>query len=300
MIWIGIDGGGSTLRVAAVDDSLRVLAQASRGTANPSSIGREAAAALIQEALREVVDQLEAPPAALGIGVAGASPVYADAWLRETVAGVLSDTPVATATDIEIALIGAHGARRGIIVVAGTGSVAFGVSANGEGVQVGGWGFLIDDAGGGYWIGMEALRHVARLADAGRPPDALSERLLERVGASQPQHIIPWVYRQPPPVREIAALAPLVLDFAPEEPAAAAIVERAAAALANLVALVRDRLHTVDESAPVAFGGGLLTGDAPLARALTARLALPARPAPLYSPTIGAALLAKIRYAKAR
>ncbi|MCK6580080.1 MAG: hypothetical protein L6Q98_18475 [Anaerolineae bacterium] len=295
MILLGIDGGGSNLRVAAVDDALRVLVQTARGAANPSGIGREAAAALIQEAIGEVVAQVGSPDA-VGIGVAGASPAYAEAWLRATVAAVLPGVPLAAATDIEIALVGAHGARRGVIVVAGTGSVAFGVNDAGESAQIGGWGYLIDDAGSGYWIGMEAIRHLTRLADAGSPTDALALRLMERIDIEQAQHVVPWVYRQPAPVREIAALAALVLAAAEQDAAAALIVERAAAALARLVELARDRL-SLDDSAPVAFGGGLLTSDTPLARALCLRLGQAVRPQPLHPPVIGAALLAKIRYA---
>ena len=81
MVYAGIDGGGSTLRVAIIDDSLVSLAEEQRSTANPSVIGREAAAALIQDALRAAAARVSLPIEGVGIGVAGASAAHSADWL---------------------------------------------------------------------------------------------------------------------------------------------------------------------------------------------------------------------------
>lgn len=291
--YMGIDGGGSTLRVAIVDDGLNVIAQAARGTANPSAIGRNASAALIHEAMREVLAAANVQVAAVGIGIAGASAVYASDWLTQTVQAVLPDAIIAPSIDNEIALVGAHGARRGAIVLAGTGSVALAITPRGERVQAGGWGYLLGDEGGGYWLAAEALRACIRWHDGTQPEaEPLARAVLEAFGFERPIEIIAWLYRQPPPIREVAAHAELVLDAAHDGDAVAlAIVERGAEALAALAQSVCRRAGIVQD---VRFCGGLLATENPLSDALCRQLHLTSIPQPLHEPVIGAALLAKL------
>jgi len=295
MAYMGIDGGGSTLRVAVVDDALVPLAVATRATANPSVIGHEAAAALIQDAMREALSQTSVPVEAVAIGVAGASAAHSTGWLLRVVGEVLPDALIVPSTDLMIALVGAHGGLRDVMVLAGTGSVALAIDAQGEPVQAGGWGYLLGDEGGGFWLAMEALRACARWAD-GIAPEAenLARRMMAALGLTRGIDLIPWVYRQPPPTREIAQHASVVLEAAGEgDPCAGEIVARGATALA---AIARSAIARAGLNAPVIqFCGGLLGFDNALSAALCAELGLSERPVPLYPPVIGAALLAKIR-----
>ena len=114
------------------------------------------------------------------------------------------------------------------------------------------------------------------------------------LGLARGIDLIPWVYRQPPPTREIAQHATLVLEAARDGDACAAgIVARGAAALASIT---RSAITRAGLNAPVIqFCGGLLGFDNVLSAALCAELGLSERPVPLYPPVIGAALLAKIR-----
>lgn len=290
--YMGIDGGGSTLRVAIVDEALTVIAQAQRETVNPSTIGRETAAMRIQDAMREVLAVAEQPVAAVGIGVAGASAVYAEDWLRATVGAVLPDVPVVASMDHEIALVGAHGMRRGVIVLAGTGSVACAINARGEWAQAGGWGYLLGDEGSGVWLALEGLRAFARYHDGVAPEAAdLAGRMQRAFGFTRPADAISWLYRQPPPTRELAQYADVVLRAADDgDPVARDIVRRGAAALAQIAQAAAAR---VDAAFTIRFCGGLLTADNALSRALCERLGLDAIPYPLYPPVVGAALLAR-------
>jgi N-acetylglucosamine kinase-like BadF-type ATPase len=297
MITLGIDGGGSTLRAAAVDHSTGapvVLYEARRETANPSVIGRDAAAERICDAVAEVCARVDAPPAAVGIGVAGASPRYADAWLRAVCARCAPGIPAALASDVEIALVGAHGARRGAIVMSGTGSVALAIDADGAAHQAGGWGYLLGDEGSAYWIGVQGLRQIMLRAE--RPADdvdGVGSSLLDGLHLPEPHAALSWVYGGgAPDVKAIAAIAPLVLSMADEgmRPAVA-IVERAAAALA---ALARRACELAGAPGlPIAFGGGLLTAmraSNPLPGLLARALGMDAPPIPRFSPVIGAGL----------
>jgi N-acetylglucosamine kinase-like BadF-type ATPase len=82
--FLGIDGGGSSLRVVAVDGEMNILAEARRGTANPSSIGRDASKSLTQGAIREILSTVPHITAA-GIGIAGAAAAHSADWLDEVI-----------------------------------------------------------------------------------------------------------------------------------------------------------------------------------------------------------------------
>ncbi len=292
-IVVGIDGGGSTVRAAVVDDALIVRGQARGGTANPNVAGRAAAAQTIQSAVRAALAEAciaAEQIAAVGIGVAGADRVHSEAWLREVAAGVLPGARVVPSSDHEIALTGAHGERRGILVLAGTGSLACGANAAGEYVKVGGWGYLMGDEGSGYWLGSMALRAVARSDDGREPPTSLTPALLARLALPEARALTGWLYGAPR-TAEVAALAGLVLAHAAAgDRAARAIVETGARELALAARAVRLRLGM--ESLPVAFAGGLLAEPNPLTRLVCDELGLAAVPVPRYPPVVGAALLA--------
>ena len=288
--YLGIDGGGSTLRVALVDEDLRPTAESQGGTANPNIIGFDAAKALIQSAVREVISAApDREIAGVGIGIAGASLAFD--WMRETIADVLPAIPVFPAIDVEIALVGAHGARRGVLILAGTGSIAYGINDAGETVQGGGWGHLLGDEGSGYWLGLQALRAVIAWADGLDPTaEMLARRVMERLNFETPRHLVRWAYRQPAPIKEIAALAHLVLDA--DDPYALPIVEQGAKSLAAIAQSVIKRLNVPDM--PIAFAGGLLLMENSLSRVLCRELGFASIPQPKYPPVIGAALLAKL------
>jgi hypothetical protein len=145
---LGIDGGGSNLRVVLADDRLHIQQQGQGGSANPNVVGREASGQAIRTVISEIlaaaqlsVDQI----AGVGIGIAGASqPDFRD-WLQQVLADVMPGAPLAISSDFEIALVGAHSKRLGVLVLAGTGSLAYGVNSKGDSALVGGWGYLLGE-----------------------------------------------------------------------------------------------------------------------------------------------------------
>jgi len=292
---MGIDGGGSGVRVVTATPDLAICGQSEGPAANPSVIGTDAAAVTIQAAMRAALDAagLAADQiAAVGIGVAGAATTHSAGWLRQVVATVMPQARIISSTDYEIALVGALGRREGVLVLAGTGSLAYGVNAAGQSALAGAWGYLLDDAGSGYWIGIQALQAVARAADGRAPTTALTPALLGPLGLHEAQDLVPWLYRAAAPrTREIARLAPLVLEAAEAgDPVAEGIVSRASSELALAARTIIRRLDM--DAPPIAFAGGLLTNDTLLSRRLCAALGLDAAPVPRYPPVIGAALLA--------
>jgi glucosamine kinase len=289
---IGIDGGGSNVRVVVSTPDLKIVGQGSGGSANPNSVGREAAAQSLLTAVRAALADAGRTPddiAAAAAGVAGALSPEVQAWLHDLLGAVLPGVPLIVTLDLEIALVGAHGRRCGVLILAGTGSAAYGVNEAGESLLVGGWGYLLGDEGGGYWIGLQALREVARAADGINPDGTrLTKTILDALNLTEPRQVVPWLYGQSR-VKDVAALAPLVLAAA-DDVVAGGIIASGAAQLNKLVDTLRKRLHF--DNAPIAFAGGLLSEPNPLSLQLCAALELPALPVSKYPPVMGAVILA--------
>ena len=292
---VGVDGGGSGVRVAVVTPDLAVIGEGRGRSANPSSVGRPLAAQRIRQALLQALSAagLDAEQvAAVAAGVAGASGAHSASWLQEVINEVVPGAAVVASSDYEIALVGAHGRRLGVLVLAGTGSVAYGVNSDGESALVDGWGYLLGDEGSGYWLGEEALRAVARASDGRGPDTSLRPAVLEALGLPEPRALIGWLYGSGAiRTSEIAGLAPMLLEQAEAGDAVAQrIAEQGADELALKVRVVMHQLG--GESLPIAFAGGLLSGPNPLSHALCQRLGLASIPQPQHHPVIGAALLA--------
>ena len=291
---VGIDGGGTSIRVAVTTPDLETVGYSEGGSANPVGVGREAASELIQDKIREALRRADLNSddiQAVAAGIAGASSEYATDWLQTTLRAALPDALIVPSSDIEIALVGAHGKRQGVLVLAGTGSVALGINATGEMVRVGGWGYLLGDEGSGYIIGMQGLRAVARADDLRIPPTSLTDALLSTVGVTSVMELLTWLYdRSENRIPQVAALAPIVVEHAPQDATARAIVNEAIEDLADHAETIIRRLGMVQPE--IAFTGGLLTRPNALSEGLARRLGLTALPVPRYSPVIGAALLA--------
>lgn len=293
MVFIGIDGGGSTVRAVVTDERLNVLGSARGGSVNPNSVGRDPAARTIKEivsAALTLADVRVNEVHAVGAGIAGAMTAPFHDWLMEILRDVLPLARIHITTDMEIALIAAHGERRGVLVSAGTGSAAFGVNDQGDALLVGGWGYLLGDEGSGAWIGLQALKHIVQSSDRGQP-SILAERMFDLLQISEARDLVPIIY-QPgvPAAPRLARLAPLVLGLADSDDVAKGIVESAAVHLAELVNVLKERLKM--DSPAIRFGGGLLSEVNPLSRALQALLCLESFPTSVYSAEIGAVIYA--------
>ena len=297
-LFVGIDGGGSQLRVAVVDARFQSVAMHVSQAANPSVIGHDLARQRIRAAARSAL--LEAGVmaddiAAASLGVAGASNSHSEVWLLETLSPLMPKAHIVPSSDLEIALVGALGWRRGILLLAGTGSAAFGIAADGSSLQVGGWGWILGDEGSGFWMGRQVLRKIVAAHDAGGRMTPLGSAALAQLELDSPRDVVGWLYGADENAARVAGLARLVLNMAQAgNEDALRIVDQAANHLARLADILRKRLDYPD--AEIAFAGGLLDNDNALSLRVAQTLDLPARPQARHSPVIGAALLAKLEW----
>ena len=165
----------------------------------------------------------------------------------------------------------ALGGPGGIVLIAGTGSICYGQSTDGREARSGGWGSLMDDEGGGFALGRDALAAVVRAEDGRIAPTVLHDAVFEALQVGVVRELIGKIYAPGFGKREVAALAPLVGAAAEQGDAAALqIVEKAGRELALLVRPVAEKLGL--QSARIAFAGSVLQKCAPVRSAAQAQL----------------------------
>jgi N-acetylglucosamine kinase-like BadF-type ATPase len=271
-ILLGVDCGGSHTVVAVGDSGGRVLSRAEGPGSAMRPGGAERSAAVILDVARRAATQakvtLPASVALVGAAGAGRQPE------REALAAALLSAGIATRIDvrgdIEIGLAAAFGDGPGVLVNAGTGSIAYARTPDGKLQRAGGHGWQLGDEGGGYWLGRRALSAAARAQDGLEESSTLLERLLVALGLETFDDLIRWTATATP--AQVAALAPHVLNSAKEgEAVAQRAVDAAAEELAQLVSILVRHFPGKDPIR-VATTGGLLRIGSPLLAALRKRL----------------------------
>ena len=262
---VGLDIGGSKTH-AVLADPAGVLAEAVVGSANVASVG-------VREATRQlsaVLDELGATDVgAVCAGAAGADSPEQRHQLTDVLAGLLPNARVQVVHDAQL-LLAAAGLDDGIALIAGTGSVAWGITPDGRSHRAGGWGYLLGDEGSGYGVARSAVRHVLELADRAAAPDALTAALVAGCGLTGREHLLERFYANPER-RYWARQAGVVFQLAAAGDAAATrIVDQAAV---ELGALVRTVARVLGSSGPLVCAGGLLSHQPELLNRLRDALA---------------------------
>lgn len=269
---LGIDAGGSATRVAVAEGGQVV--SWSETTPMNALLTPD-----VPDRLAELA--LTAGAAAVGVGLPGIRTEVAGAELAALV-GARCGCPVRVVPDAEVARLGAFLGEPGVIVAAGTGSVAVGWDGA-RTARAGGHGYLFGDDGGAYWIGREAARSVLRWQDGAGGSPALAAAVLDAVGGDA-DDLVRRAHRHPGDRSLLAGLAPVVTSLAGTDDEAARISREAAGHLAALASTVCRRLGPL----PVAGVGGVLAAApvwGPFAAASGARR-------PMAPPAVGALLLA--------
>ncbi|MBV9848447.1 MAG: hypothetical protein JO250_02050 [Armatimonadetes bacterium] len=307
---LGLDGGGTKTGALVLDLGGIPLGEAAAGPCNIAAVPVADALAAVRvavEAALAVSGKRREDVRAVCAGIAGFSHAERRRRFRAGLQEEFPDALISVEPDYTVALTGATDGTPGIVVIAGTGSVAYGENAAGEAHRAGAYGYLIDDAGSGYGVGRAALAAVLRAADGTGEGTALTGRLCAALGLVSVADIIPAVYGGRLDRAAIAALAPAVTDAAreDEDAVARALLMRAGGALARLAEAVAARLFPDAAAAyPVAPIGSLWNAGLPLVDVFTRSLARFAPAAvlspPRRPPAHGAALRALNALAEAR
>jgi N-acetylglucosamine kinase-like BadF-type ATPase len=296
---LAVDAGGTHTRCALFDGSGHVFGTGEGGPANWTTLGEAAVVESVRSAVEAARSAAGGSPAVAGTCVALAG--YYPLWHAGAAAGALGrvlDGPLRLETDLRAAWAGATGLGPGVVVSAGTGSVAYGEDGD-RSARAGGWGPLAGDEGSGPWIGQAALRAIARRLDGRGPETALATQL----SGEDVEQWLRGIYRDGWGRRELGALAPCVAAAASDgDSVAVAIIEEAAHRLSELAFRVLCVLGLERGPTRVSATGGVFAAGEVVARPFRRWLAVMAPSVVLATPQLpplgGAALLALERFTR--
>ena len=295
---IGVDGGGTQTRCVVLDDQAQVIGVGVSGASKPDAVEPSVGRVHLQEAIRTACQTCgitAIDTAFLGLGGVN-SPVDVQVVLGMLEGlGLRPDIPVGIDLDVYISLAGGTAGQPGIALIVGTGTSCYGRNAAGEAWRSGGWGYIVDDYGSGFYLGRTALEAVVRAADGRGQPTALTEPCMKALGIADLNEIMHRIYYPRLDNTGIAALAPLVVEVAQRDAVARAIVERGCEELTLMIQATVRQLRLPDDVLIVPVGSLGTVNEFYRARLEAAiHQALPQariRP-PVAPPVIGAVFLA--------
>lgn len=272
---VGVDGGGTKTLVWVAGEDAQPLGEAT-GPASAVIPGAERHSAevigdTVREALR-AAGREDARPVVLCAGLAGVGRQAQRGALLSALEELDLADEIMVRADAAIALDDAFGEGPGILLIAGTGSVAFARGPTGDETRAGGWGPICGDEGSGAWIGRRALSVVTAAADGREPETALTGALLTVAEVNDVEDLVPWAAHATP--AQLATIAPVVHAVAEAgDLRANALLSLAAEELVLHVRALARRLFGDERAAiPVALSGGLLAAGGPLRRRVEHRL----------------------------
>ncbi len=255
MLVLGVDGGATKTVCVVADENFKILGVGLAGSSNYHVVGVEAAQKSVALALKRAIPKLKNSIDVCCFGIGGLNTKMD----RKIISGFIK--PLVTArkhiivNDVVIAFHAATCGEPGIVMVAGTGSIAYGVSPEGKEGVVGGWGWLIGDEGSAFYIAKKALMSASKAYDGRGKHTSLVEIFCNHLKISKFENIISKVYEEMKP-RDLASLAPLVTQAAQNgDEVAQNILEDAARELALTVKALAEKLNMKGRFTVGAAGG---------------------------------------------
>ena len=239
---LGVDAGGSATRAVLVSGE-QLVARFDDGPLN---------LLLHEDAFERLVLLVkESGATAAAFGLAGLRGAAEGRKLEQRLAAA-TGADIAVADDTEVALLGAFDGGPGIVVIAGTGSNAFGRDASGRAARVGGYGFLLGDEGGAYWIASRALRAALHSYDGTGLKSELLESTITASYGLDFEAIVRLVHTNAADRQLVARIAKVVMEL--DDPLMNAILDEGARSLATMALALRE---TLGGDLPIAMHGGV-------------------------------------------
>jgi N-acetylmuramic acid 6-phosphate etherase len=249
---LGVEGGGtktSWVLVEHEDDAFSVIDQ---GKLPPSNFRLTSL-----ERLRAIFQQMPAAPDRVGMFLAGCATEEDRRILSKLCGEIWSTAKIIAGSDRDSGLAAALGKGDGIAVNAGTGASVTG--RRGDRIEkAGGWGHILGDAGGGYFLSLQALRFILREYDLHRGEAQFTASILRALSLNSRDELVRWA--QNADKMEVAQLAPVVFEAAMNgDVNVVKIIEEGAAVLSEYTEAVATRLQLL--APKVVLLGGLFHRD---------------------------------------
>lgn len=257
--FLGIDGGG-TKTTCVVGDETKILGTASAGGSNITRVGQAAATSALGAAIHKACTAAHIDPSQIAracIGASGAGREDTRSAIHHAIATVIPGE-IEIIADTVIALEAAFGSGPGVVVIAGTGSIAYGRNAQQETARVGGWGFAISDEGSGHWIGRTAVSAALRTRDEGGST-MLFEGAKQTFKADSDDDLILKINAAP----DFAAFLPAIVAAADAgDDVAQDVLKQAGSELVRIANLVAKRIFFSADKVRLAMVGGVFSNSA--------------------------------------
>lgn len=257
MYIVGIDGGGTKTKGYISDNNGNILASATGMSSNYLSAGETVA----KESLNDVIttlcnnsnttlDEIEI----ISLGLAGAGRAKDREIIKNIIKEIGINGHIIINDDAYISLIGAHGKRKGIITVSGTGSISLGLNSSGEKHRTGGWGHILGDEGSGYYFAREGLMAIVKSYDGRGRSTKIQDKILNYLKLPSIDELIQYVYNNRDSKDKLSCLSKLVIEAAEEnDEIAVQIIKKGIYELIEMTTVLTNKL---DEPLDVALAGG--------------------------------------------
>ncbi|NRF92020.1 N-acetylglucosamine kinase [Paenibacillus frigoriresistens] len=275
---LAIDGGGTKCFAVFMDLEGNMLGQGKGGSCNYQGIGRDAAVRELIHGIQEAIvdlgrdsedftkySNIEIECAVFGL--AGLDTEYD----RQIIMGLVSEVleylhiqvqHLVVDNDGFAALLGATAGEPGILVIAGTGSIVFGINGQGETTRSGGWGHRVGDEGSGYWIGKQAVMAILKAYDGRSEATRMGEWIFPHLGMNNEEELFNWIYSSDYSVEKLSELSRLVSLAALEgDYVAETILTAAGHELFLCVRAVIKQLKFEDKPFKMILQGGVLQNE---------------------------------------
>ncbi len=297
---LGIDGGGTKTVCVISDTEGRLLSSGKGRSSNYLRIGEEEAKRSIKTAIQKGLQKcgVEIPRFKVAyLGMAGAGRPRGVMALRSIMDRLDVADKIVVDTDAAVALAGATACRPGVVLISGTGSIAFGINRDGDRRRVGGWGYLLGDEGSGYDIGRRGLVAALRAYDGRGEKTVLLERFLFRFEANSVGELIDRVYSRGAKIDEISSLSRVIVEAARDgDTVSQRILRGAAEELTQAVVAVVRQLKMENDEFELALMGGMFKVEDLIATPVRENIESFAPRceviSPRFEPAVGAVLLA--------
>lgn len=269
-VFIGVDGGGTKTQVLVIsgNQGATVIAPSS----NPNTVGWATAQQVVVQAIDDCLHAMNLrldDVKGISLCMSGVDRADESTRLQTIFQTRFPKTLIEVKNDALAALTAGTKGESGIVLIAGTGSIAVGESDTGEIARAGGYGYLLGDEGSGFTIGRNGLIAAIQSFEGRAPKTILWERAAKVYDVTHPNTLIPIVYRAERPINTIAMFAKEVISMADEDPVANQLVNTVISEYRQLIATVFQNLNG-NMGRTVVLSGGLFTNTDVLVHRLQA------------------------------
>jgi N-acetylglucosamine kinase-like BadF-type ATPase len=254
---LGIDAGGTKTTCLLADATGEVMGRGDGGGANLQAHGELEVEKVLHQVIERAIGDRGLLPNAVCLGIAGVDRREDRQVMRDIMRRLGFRERTLVVNDALVALVAGVGDDPGLVVVAGTGSIAFGVNGARQAARAGGWGAVLGDEGSGFWIGRHALTAVMREADGRGPRTQLTPLVLERFARTGVEQLVYEVHDRTGR-QAVASLGPIVARARDAGDVVAAEILRAAAdELTRAAATVVARLQMRGDAFRIVLSGSM-------------------------------------------